>query len=103
MIGSIIDKCKDFHPDKKYVTRFEGEIKWGRHGRHFDCHRLTWADYDDSVVGPECGSGNYILTLGNGERWEGKLIRGFYCSGPWTCTNKDGTIEEVIQFSKKED
>ena len=42
-------------------------------------------------------------TLGNGERWEGKLIRGSHCNGPWTCTNKSGTIEEVIQFSEKED
>ena len=108
-IGNVLRKRKDYRWDEMYVVSFEGDIKWGRHGRHFDLHRLTWADYDDCAVGPECGLENYVLTLGNGERWEGKLKIGYegsynsahHCSGPWTRTNKNGIIEEVIKFSEK--
>ena len=97
----ILKRHKDFCRDEMYVVSFEGEIKWDR--RYSDLHRLTWADQDDyRSCCPECTSGHYVLTLGNGERWEGKLTRFSECSGPWTRTNKNGTIEEVIEFSEKE-
>ena len=100
LLGGTIARCKDVCSDEKFVVSFEGEIEWDRHA---DCHRLTWADEDDYPSCPKCGSGNYVLTLGNGERWEGELKCGFWRSGPWTRTNKEGTIEEVIQFLEKED
>ena len=39
--------------------------------------------------------------MGNGRKASLKMV--FYSSGPWTRTSKNDTIEEVIQFSEKED
>ena len=97
MIGSMIDRFEDFRWDRVHVVSFEGKIKCNAH-----LYCLTWADQDDYPSCPECTSGHYVLTLSNGERWKGKLINGFYCSGPWTCTDKTGTFEKVIQFSDYE-
>ena len=95
LLGGIIARskeCKDFCYSEMYLVSFKSKINWSFH-HHDDCHRLTWEDIGDHVFGPECTSGHYILALGNGERWEVKLIRGWYCNGPWTCTSKNDTIE----------
>ena len=38
MIGGIVNRCKDFCQDEKYIVSFEGKIEWDR---HIDYHRLT--------------------------------------------------------------
>ena len=59
--------CKDFRRGEMHVISFEGKIEWPFQHGHADCHRLTWADINDRVIGQECTSGHCVLILGNGE------------------------------------
>merc|ERR1712194_25211 len=100
-INDVLKKRSDYDYRKTHVVSFEGDIKW-----LFGCpfvHRLTWADESDTSTRPVCESGWYTLMLANGEKWEGKLVGGVgsRCSGPWTCTDKNG-FEAVTQFVERE-
>ena len=86
---------KEYPGFDTYVVSFEGEIDCPALGGIF----ITWVD--DGIGGPCIGPGNCVVTLSNGDRWEGKLVSELNKKyslrecGTWTCTDKNGFTRET--------